>query len=166
MSTLGGMWRRLWRGTRPVNDWEAEQEGAGGRWTRAVLRLAVIFALLFGCVFFAFWWAGSAVNFTAARAADRSVPTWIVNGVVRDAVTRQPIPWALIEDDPAGQPPFYRTDADLRGVFSHSTLAEPHRVRVSAPGYAPQLISIGRAWFVWMPRGSERRNFELVPLRS
>ena len=166
MSTLGGMWRRLWRGTRAVNDWEEDQGGAGGRWWRAVLRLAAIFALLFGCVFFAFWWAGSAVNFTAARAADRAAPSWTVNGVVRDSVTRLPIPWARIEDDPAGPPPFFRTDADLRGVFSHFTLAEPHKIRVSAPGYVNQSISIGRAWFVWMPRGKEQWMIELVPLRS
>ena len=166
MSTLGGMWRSLWRGTRAVNDWEEEQEGAGGRWSRAVLRLAVIFGLLFGRVFFAFWWAGSAVHFTAARAADRSVPTWIVEGVVRDAITHQPIPWAVIEDDPAGPPPFFRADANVRGAFVLSTLAEPHRVRASAPGYLPKLLSIGRAWFLWMPRGKESRNIELTPLRS
>jgi hypothetical protein len=121
---------------------------------------------LFGCVFFAFWWAGSAVKFTAARAADRSVPTWIVAGLVLDAVTRQPIPWAVVEDDPAGQPPYFRTDANVRGFFFLSTLAEPHRLRASAPGYSTQFISIGRAWFVWMPRGRENRNIELLPLHS
>ena len=164
MSTLGGMWRSLWRGTKSRDDWEEAQEAAGGLWSRAVLRLAVIFVLLFGCVFFAFWWAGSAVRFTAARAAERSVPTWIVGGVVRDSDTRQPVPWALVEDDPAGQPPFFHVDADFRGVFSLATLAEPHRVRVSAPGYLRKLIPIGRAWFIWMPRGKERRNIDLVPL--
>jgi hypothetical protein len=164
MSTLGEMWRSLWPGTKPVHDWEEDHEGAGGRWSRAVLRLAAIFALLFGCVFFAFWWAGSAVKFTAARAADRSVPTWRIDGVVRDAATRQPISWAVIQDDPGGQPPFFRTDADVRGVFLLSTLAEPHRVLVSAPGYAPQAIPIGRSWFVWMPSGKERKEIDLFPL--
>jgi len=56
-----------------------------------VLRLSVIFAILFGGVFFAFCWAGSAVRFGAARAADRTVPTWKIQGTVRDAMTRQPI---------------------------------------------------------------------------
>ncbi|MEO8370992.1 MAG: carboxypeptidase-like regulatory domain-containing protein [Candidatus Solibacter sp.] len=165
MSTLAGMWRSLWRGTKPPDDWDDVPETAGGRWSRAVLRLAVIFGLLFGCVFFAFWWAGAAVNFTAARAADRSAPTWIVEGLVRDAVSHQPIPWAKVEDDPAGQPPFFHVDADIRGVYLLSTLAEPHHVRVSAPGYTPQIIPIGRAWFVWMPRGKERKEINLVPLR-
>src|SRR3982751_1623679 len=111
MSTLGGMWRWLWRETKPAGGWDDGESGSTGRCPPAMLRLAVIFALLFGCVFFAFWWAGSAVNFTAARAADRSVPTWIVSGTVRDAGTRQPIPWALVEDDPVGQPPYFRADA-------------------------------------------------------
>jgi len=166
MITLGEMWRRLWRGTKPANDWEEERLGAGGLWSRTVLRLAVIFALLFGFVFFAFWWAGSAVRFSAARAANHTIPTWIVSGEVRDAVTRQPIPWAVIEDDPAGQPPLFRTDANIRGVFVLSTMAEPHRVRASAPGYAPRSIPIGRAWFIWMPHGKERKIIELSPLPS
>ena len=65
-------------------------------------------------------------------------PTWRISGTVRDAVTREPVPWALVEDDPAGQPPFFRTDADYRGAFELVTLAEPHRIRASAPGYHPQ----------------------------
>ena len=126
----------------------------------------MLFALLFGGVYFAFWWAGSAVRFSAARAGDRSLPTWRVWGTVRDALTRQPIPWALVEDDPGGQPPFFRADADYHGVFELVTLAAPHRVRVSAPRYRPLLLDIGRAWFVWMPRGNEKKNIELLPLDS
>src|SRR5436305_5845658 len=124
MTTPGGMWRRLWRGSRPEDDWEGEE--SRGTWTRAGLRLAVVFALLFGGVFFAFWWAGSAVTFSAARAGDRSQATWRVSGTVVDAVTRKPIPWAIVEDDPAGQPPFFRADAGLRGDYELATLAEPH----------------------------------------
>jgi hypothetical protein len=104
------------------------------------------------------------VRFGAARAGDRSAPTWRVWGTVRDAVTHQPIPWTLVEDDPAGQPPFFRADADYSGVFELVTLAEPHRVRVSAQGYRPLFLDIGRAWFLWMPRGDEKKNIELLPL--
>ena len=80
MSTLGRMWRGLWRRYRPDPEWE-EQTESGDFWIRSVLRLAIIFALLFGGVFFAFWWAGSAVRFSAARAGDRSLPTWRVSGM-------------------------------------------------------------------------------------
>jgi hypothetical protein len=83
---------------------------------------------------------------------------------VRDAVTHQPIPWALVEDDPAGQPPFFHADADYSGSFELVTLAEAHRVRVSALGYRPLFFDIGRAWFIWMPRGNEKKNIELLPL--
>ncbi|MEO8592154.1 MAG: hypothetical protein ABI759_02430 [Candidatus Solibacter sp.] len=164
MSTLGGMWRRLWRGIKPASEWE--DPAAEGLWPRAILRLSILFAVLFAGVFFAFWWAGSAVRFSAARAADRVVPTWNISGVVLDATTHQPIPWARVEDDPAGQPPFFGTDADVRGIFSLATLAESHRVRCSAPGYTPRLLAIGRAWFLWLPRGAEYLKIDLTPLPS
>jgi hypothetical protein len=164
MSTLGRMWRGLWRRFRQQDAAEDAAE-SGDSWVRPALRLAIIFALLFAGVFFAFWWAGSAVRFSAARAADRTVPTWRVSGTVRDAVTHQPIPWALVEDDPAGTPPFFRVDADYGGAFELVTLAEPHRIRVSAPGYHPEAVEIGRAWFEWMPRGNEKKNIDLQPVR-
>jgi hypothetical protein len=180
MSTLGRMWRGLWRRYRQHHEsWEEAEPGdwepgglesggmeSGGMWMRSALRLAIVFGLLFGCVFFAFWWAGSAVRFSAARAGDRTVPTWRVSGTVRDAVTHQPVPWALVEDDPAGQPPFFRAEAGYSGVFELVTLAEPHRIRVSAPGYRALWLDIGRAWFVWMPRGNERKNIDLLPVHS
>ena len=170
MRTLGRMWRGLWPVFRRYRESRDQAESgeleSGGMWIRPALRLAIVFALLFGCVFFAFWWAGSAVRFSAERVADRTAPAWRVSGTVRDAVTHQPIPWAVVEDDPAGQPPFFHADADYRGVFELLTLAEPHRIRVSAPGYRPLSLSIGRAWFVWMPRGNEKKNIDLPPLHS
>jgi hypothetical protein len=165
MSTLGRTWRGLWRRFRPEADSEEETESRQ-MWMRSALRLAIVFALLFAGVFFAFWWAGSAVRFSAERAGDRTVPTWRVSGTVRDAVTHQPISWALVEDDPSGPPPFFHADADYGGVFQLVTLAEPHRIRVSAPGYRPLTVDVGRAWFLWMPRGNEKKNIDLQPFRT
>jgi len=59
-------------------------------WIRPALRLAIVFALLFGCVFFAFWWAGSAVRFSAERVADRTAPAWRVSARL---APRRPPPW-------------------------------------------------------------------------
>ncbi len=165
MSTLGRMWRGLWRRFRRDEEPEEGPESVD-LWVRSTVRLVIVFGLLFGCVFFAFWWAGSAVRFSAERAGDRTAPTWRVWGRVSDAVTHRPIPWAVVEDDPEGQPPFFRTDADYGGAYELVTLAEPHRVRVSAPGYHPLSLNVGRAWFVWMPRGSEKKNIDLLPLQS
>ena len=95
-----------------------------------------------------------------------SVPTLSLACDIVDAITHQPIPWALVEDDPGGPPPFFRTDAGYAGDFELVTLAEPHRIRVSAPGYYPLRVEIGRAWFVWMPRGNEKKNIDLLPLHS
>ena len=90
----------------------------------------------------------------------------LVEVTQRDGVFRVIEPWKgelQPEDDPAGQPPFFRADAGLRGDYELATLAEPHRIRVSAPGYRPLILEIGRAWFIWIPRGKEKKNIELMP---
>jgi hypothetical protein len=127
------------------------------------IRVAAAFALLFGFVFAAFWWSGAAVRFGADRAADRAVPTWLVTGTVRSAATREPIPWAVVEDDPVGKPPSYHTDANYSGAYELLTLAEPHRIRASAPGFRSATVSIGRQWFLWLPKGNEKRDIQLQP---
>ena len=102
-------------------------------------------------------------RFGASRVADRAETTWRVAGVVRDGITGKPVPWAAIADDPDGRPPLFHTDADQSGVFELLTLPEPHRIRVSAVGYRSVLLQVGRAWFVWMPRGREKREIEMLP---
>jgi hypothetical protein len=143
-----------------------EQEDAADlrrHFLRQLIRLSLAFALLFGVVFFAFWWSGSAIRFGASRVAERAETTWRVTGTVRDGVTRKPVPWAAIADDPGGRPPFFRTDADQAGVFELLTLAEPHRIRVSAAGYKTVTLRVGRAWFLWLPRGREKCDVEILP---
>jgi len=164
MRIPAGTWRGYWRKFR-IEAGETSEEDADLRdlYVRSGFRVAAAFALLFGLVFATLWWSGSAVRFGAARAADRSVPTWRVLGTVRSAATHDPISWAIIEDDPAGQPPFYHVDASYSGAFELLTLAEPHRLRVTAPGYRPALVPIGRAWFLWLPRGQEHRDVDLQP---
>jgi hypothetical protein len=114
-------------------------------------------------VFFAFWWSGSAIRFGAERVTASNTPTYRIWGTVLDAQTRKPIPWAAVEDDPAGNPPYFRTDADQNGAYSLLTLAEPHVVRISANGYRTAILNIGRAWFIWWPRGEERHEVKLRP---
>jgi len=155
-------WKRLWR----KSDTDEEPEGDAELrelYVRTALRAAAAFALIFGAVFFAFWWSGSAVRFGAARAADRAQPTWRVQGTIRDAVTHQPIPWASVADDLAGRFPHYQTDANYAGIYDLLTLAEPHRIRVTAPGYHSVTTGVGRAWYLWLPRGIETKDMELQP---
>jgi hypothetical protein len=158
------MWQRLWKEFRPEDE---SEEGVEMRalFVRTGFRMTAAFAVIFGAVFFAFWWSGSAVRFGAARAGDQVQPTWHISGVVRDAATGQPIPWAAVEDDPSGRPPFFRADADHNGGYELVTLAEPHRIRASAPGYRSAVVEIGRAWFLWMPSGNEQREIQLSPGR-
>ena len=157
------MWHRLWSALRPEDQ---SEEGVELRslFARTAIRMATAFALLFGGVFFAFWWSGSAIRFGAARAAGQAQPSWRVTGIVRNSVTGQPVPWASVEDDPTGHPPFFRTDADYAGVYELSTLAEPHRVRITSPGYRPAIVEIGRTWFLWMPSGGEKVNIDILPV--
>ena len=141
-----------------------EEESADRRrqYVRYALRLAVAFVLLFAAVYLAFRWSGDAVRFGASRVAARGVPTWHVIGTVRDAATHMPVPWASIDDDPSGRPPFFHADADRSGAFDLLTLAEPHRIRIAATGYQPMTVRVGRVWFLWLPRGGERHDAELA----
>lgn len=148
---------------RPASFEEEETADLRRAFVRQAIRLSLAFALLIAFVFFALSWSGAAVRFGASRVGDRGTPAWTVNGTVRNAVTHEPVPWARIEDDPAGQPPFFRADADRWGNFELLTLSETHRMIVSAPGYRPNKVRVGRVWFLWIPRGSERQDVVLSP---
>jgi hypothetical protein len=162
------MWKHFWQRFRAQDDW-ADSAPAGEDpelreiFVRTGLRVAAAFAVIFGLVFFAFWWSGAAVGFGARRAAGQAQPTWRVQGTVRNAASREPVPWASVEDDPGGRPPLFGTDANYSGTYELITLAEPHRLRVSAPGFETAWISVGRAWFLWFPKGIEQRDVVLQP---
>jgi hypothetical protein len=148
---------------RPSSFEEEEAANFRRHLLRQALRWALLFGALFAMVFFAFWWSGAAIRFGASRVADRPEATWRIVGTVRGAATHDPVPWASIDDDPSGQPPFFHADADQSGVFEFLTLPEPHRVRVSAPGYRTTVVDVGRVWFLWLPHGRERRDVLLYP---
>jgi hypothetical protein len=147
----------------PLSFDEEESADLRRHFLREAIRLALVFGLLFAVVFFAFWWSGSALRFGASRVAERAETTWRISGTVRDGVTRKPVPWANIADDPGGRPPFFHTDADQSGAFELLTLPESHQIRVSAPGYKTVTTRVGRAWFLWLPRGWEKREIEMFP---
>jgi carboxypeptidase family protein len=130
---------------------------------RLMVRTSIGFVALFGFVFFAFWWSGSAIRFGAARVTATNAPTYRVWGTVRDAQSGLPIPWAAVEDDSSGDPPYFRTDADATGAYALLTLATPHRVRISAVGYRAVMVRVGKPWFIWWPRGEERFDTTLQP---
>jgi hypothetical protein len=128
-----------------------------------LLRLSVAFGLLFAAVFFCFWWSGMAIQFGAARVAERPIATWKVAGTVVDQASGEPVPWATIRDSPEGRPPFFQANADAQGRFELLTLAEPHRVLVEANGYRTQSVTVGRQWFIWWPSGVEQVQIRIIP---
>jgi hypothetical protein len=130
---------------------------------KLAIRYVIAFAVLFALAYAVVRWSSSSVRFASARTGGRAVPTWVVSGVVRNAATHAPVPWASIGDDPAGLPPHSHTDADLHGAFELLTMAEPHVLRITAPGYRPATVHVGRTWFLWRPRGREQRDVELTP---
>ncbi len=135
----------------------------GRQYLRQAIRLSLGFVLLFAGVFLILRWSGAAVGFGASRVGDRGTPTWHVIGCIRSAATHEAVAWAAIDDDSRGRPPFFHADADRSGIFDLLTLSEPHRIRVSAPGYRPTMVPVGRVWFLWIARGQERKDVELAP---
>ena len=97
-----------------------------------------------------------AVNFASNRAT--------VRGTVTDAVTGQPIAGARVDDNHYGAasddtPAQVWTDAN--GHYELSTRYEEHPIAASAPGYAPQIVTLQAKTF-----GFERKvslNFRLQP---
>lgn len=148
---------------RPASFPEEVERELRRQYGKLAIRYAIAFTVLFVCGYAAIWWSGATVHFASARTAMRAAPTWTVAGIVRNAATHAPVAWAIIADDPGGLPPLFRAEANLHGAFELLTIAEPHRVRITAAGYRGTTIAVGRRWFLWMPRGGERRDVELTP---
>ncbi len=142
-----------------------DEERAAERVTlhRTLMRWALAFLTIFALAAMAFWWSGSAVRYSAARVQNRSNPTYQITGVITDAQTHKPIPWAEISTDFQFGGAFFSTTTDVNGQYSILTLAEPHDLVVKANGYRIARIHVGKQWFSWMPHGSEKRNVDLTP---
>lgn len=141
--------------------WEEEVKDDRQQMRKQILRWSLLFLVLCGGVFFAIWWASAAVNFSSSRVQATTGPHYRVTGVVRDAATGSVIPWAEIADAPSGRPPFFRATADRFGGYELLTIAEPHTVFVTALGYRPSSVRVGKAWYAWMPKGSEKLDIKL-----
>jgi hypothetical protein len=82
---------------------------------------------------------------------------------VKNDTTGEAVPWATVRDSPRGRPPYFQTTAGPTGTFELLTLAEPHAVLVEAAGYHAKTVQVGRAWYVWWPKGEETINVVLSP---
>ena len=128
---------------------------------KQVLRWGLLFGVLFCFVFFAIWWATSAVNFSTSRVDSTTRATYKISGRVRDEANGAPVAWAEIADAPSGRPPLFHATADRFGTYELLTLAEPHNVIATALGYRAGTIRVGKAWYAWMPKGSEKLDIKL-----
>lgn len=141
--------------------WEEQSADDQRDLRKQIVRWSIIFAALISVAFFTLWRASSAVHFSASRVEQTTGPSYRVSGIVRDATTGKPIPWAEISDDPAGRPPFFHATADRFGSYELLTIAELHNVRISALGYRPATAAVGKPWYAWLPRGSEKLDIKL-----
>ena len=129
---------------------------------KQAVRWAILFVLLIAFLGFATWWASSAVHFSSSRVDRTTSASYRVTGIVRDAATGAPVPWAEIADDPGGHPPLFHASADRLGAFELVTIAEPHIIVITAPAYHPANVRVGRAWYIWMPKGTEQIAIRLL----
>ncbi len=130
---------------------------------RTLARWILAFIAIFCFAAMAFWWSGSAVQYSAARVQNRTNPTYEVTGVITDGKTHKGIPWAEVSTDFQFGGAFFATNTDLDGHYTINTLAEPHDLIVKANGYQTARLRVGKQWFSWTPHGSEKRDAELLP---
>ncbi|MBI4894036.1 MAG: hypothetical protein HY821_25690 [Acidobacteria bacterium] len=146
---------------RPAEFWQEEERAALGEMRRQLVKWLVVFAALVCGAMFVIWWAGSTVQFGAARAEGRGAASYRLFGVVTDAETGEAVPFARISDDGQGPPPHFHAMADHMGHYELNTMAERHMVVVTGLGYAATQVRVGRAWYSWMPSGEERVDVRL-----
>ena len=96
-----------------------------------------------------------------SRVQSTTGASYKISGRVRDAASGAPVSWAEIADAPSGRPPLFHATADRFGAYELLTLAEPHNVIVTALGYRPAIVRVGKAWYVWMPKGGEKLEIKL-----
>lgn len=128
---------------------------------RQAARWALVFAGLIAAMGAVLWWSSSAVHFSTSRIGGNTRATHRLHGIVRDSQTGMAVPWAEVYDDPAGNPPLFRTSAGFNGEFDYLTIAERHHIRVAAIGYNEARIPVGKQWFLWMPKGEETLTIRL-----
>jgi hypothetical protein len=127
------------------------------------LRWAMLFVVLIALMGGVLWWSSAALEFSASRIKESTRATYKVKGVVIDRTTGRPVAWAGIEDDPQSRPPRFRTSTDHTGHFELLTVAEPHRLIVTALGYQAGSHRTGKDWYLWMPKGEEEVRIEIEP---
>src|SRR5947209_20286732 len=105
--------------------WQEEINDDRREMRKQVLRWMLLFLVLCGGVFSAIWWASAAVQFTASRVDASTGSNYRISGVVRDARTGSPIPWAELADAPSRRPPLSPGRADPSGAHELGRIAEP-----------------------------------------
>ncbi|MBI4904430.1 MAG: hypothetical protein HY820_12385 [Acidobacteria bacterium] len=142
--------------------WEEEQEETRRDVHNATLKLVAIFAAILLALGFMLWRSQEAIGFAASHISGQADSRYIVTGKVKSAKTGQPVPWPALHDEYDGKT-YSDTTGKHDGTFVLSTIATAHHLRVSAFGYKPATVRIGKPWFTWLPSGSEKLEIVLQP---
>ena len=143
--------------------WEEEEFNEKREMGRFITKWGLVFAGIIAFVAFVLWWAGSALSYSASRVGEAGKPEYKVKGIVTDARSGAPVPWAKVHDDPEKRPPRFETTADFYGKFELMTLPEQHDIIIAAYGHKPKRVAIGKTWYLWMPSGEEELVIVLDP---
>jgi outer membrane lipoprotein-sorting protein len=77
-------------------------------------------------------------GYSAVAPEDDKQATFVVRGVVTDAMTGEPIAGAKVSDDGYGPKPYKSAVTDADGGYHYLTWPEEHRIKAEASGYKPQ----------------------------
>lgn len=150
---------------RPNEFWQQDVADTRQQLRKLAWRMGLLFVALLVILSLFLWRTTAAVEFASARMQGTAQAKYRVWGHVTDAKTGKPIPWPVLADQTDLPGPYFHSTGKPDGSFEHFTLSTPHSVRVTAYGYKPASIKIGRAWWLWTPSGEEQSNVTLQPDR-
>lgn len=102
---------------------------------------------------------------TGMGCGSNAPATMMIKGVVRDAVTGQPIAEAVVLDDGYGPVQDRRSGTtDASGQYQYYTWPEEHCLLAQAPGYVPKRSTV--TTYLFKSNAEKRVDFLLEPEQS
>jgi hypothetical protein len=140
--------------------WEEEAEETRRDLRSASLKLLVLFLSVLTVLGFLLWRSQAAIEFASSHIQGQTDRRYQLTGIVRDAATGKPVPWPLLHDEFDGRV-YFQGSGKPDGTFAFATVTTAHKLVVTAFGFRPATVPVGRPWFTWLPAGSESLEVRL-----
>lgn len=124
-------------------------------WTGIFIALALF-------IWFVTRWSTSTIHYAASTTNNTQKPQYNISGLVVDAATNQPVPWATLIAHGITGSEFIHASSDYSGTFALITYPERQKLVVTADGYKAQELQIGPSWYMWNPKGKEQVTVNLI----